>query len=70
MQEAGGRPVSYAGTPKAGAAAEGLVSDTYVALLRRNSTHWTVLANAVGPTDVAWEKWAMRYRAPAALFVP
>ena len=68
MQEAGGVRLSYAGTPRAADAAEGMMSDSYAALLRSDGHRWTVIANAIGPTDVAWEDWSSRYGAPASIF--
>ena len=68
MQDAGGRPVSYAGTPLADDAAHGAVSKSYAALLRRDGNSWSVVAKAIGPTDVAWADWAKRHRAPSQLF--
>lgn len=68
MQDDRGRPITYAGTPLASAEAEGMISKDYVALLQRSGERWRVVNQAVGPTDVAWESWAERYGAPAALF--
>ncbi len=68
MEEPGGQPIDYAGTPKADAAAQGYASRTYAALLHRVNGEWQVIAHAIGPTDVAWEDWATRYRAPAVIF--
>ncbi|MDV3455954.1 hypothetical protein RZN05_03095 [Sphingomonas sp. HF-S4] len=68
MQEADGKPFDYRGTPLAEAAGEGFVSRTYAALLRKRGAGWEVVANAIGPSDVAWEGWAKQYGAPAGLF--
>lgn len=68
MQGDGGWPISYAGTPLASAAAEGMVSKDYVALLRRIGGHWRVVDYAIGPTDVAWAEWPAKHKAPRALF--
>lgn len=68
MEERGGKPIDFAGTPRADDAAHGAVSRTYAALLRRNGTEWRVVAHAIGPTDVAWADWATRYGAPPAIF--
>lgn len=68
MEEAGGHPLNFAGTPLAEDARNGAVSRTYAALLHRQGDHWTIAANAVGPTDVAWEGWAGQFGAPSALF--
>jgi hypothetical protein len=68
MQGAGGRPLDFAGTPFQQAAEAGFMSRVYAALLQRQHGHWTIRAEAVGPTDVAWTNWAHDYGAPAALF--
>jgi len=68
MEERSGAPLSYAGTPRADAAAHGMVSHAYAALLRQEAKGWTVVAHAIGPTDVAWENWSEDYGAPESLF--
>ncbi len=69
MQDAHGRRVDWRGTEKAEAAARGLVSDDYAALLwRGDDRRWTVVAHAAGPTDAAWAEWPAAYGAPASLF--
>lgn len=68
MRSAHGRRVDWARTPKADAAAQGLVSDDYAALLwRGDDGRWTVVAHATGPTDMAWGDWPAAYGAPASL---
>jgi hypothetical protein len=68
MQDGQGRPIDYAGTPLADAAAHGAVSRSYAALLRRAGRDWRVVDHAIGPTDVVWADWPGRHGAPAALF--
>lgn len=68
MEDAGGKPIDFSGTPRADDAAHGVISRIYVALLHRTGSTWRVVANAIGPTDVAWEDWARRYGAPPAIF--
>ena len=70
MEERGGAPLSYAGTPQAEAAEQGMMSRVYAALLRKDGAVWTVVDHAIGPTDVAWEGWGAKYGAPHALFAP
>lgn len=70
MEERGGRPIDYAGTPRADAAARGYATRLYAALLHRTDGRWSVAAHAIGPTDVAWEGWAARYGAPPGIFRP
>jgi hypothetical protein len=69
MEERSGAPIDYAGTRKAEAAKQGVVSRSYVALLRKVGMRWTVIEAAIGPTDAVWEQWAVRHAdAPATLF--
>src|SRR5690606_4851833 len=63
-----GAPFDYRGTPLEEAAAAGGVSTLYVGLLRRRDTTWTLVKQAIGPTDVAWEGWSGEFGAPEALF--
>ena len=68
MEGPGGAPVDYAGTPLDDAAANGMASRSYAALLRRRGAGWEVVDTAIAPTDVAWADWAQRHRAPSAIF--
>lgn len=68
MQDPSGGPIHYAGTPLAGAEAEGMVSRLCVALLRRDGARWRLVDHAVGPTDMVWADWPARYGAPRAIF--
>ncbi|MCD9032862.1 hypothetical protein LDO32_14115 [Luteimonas sp. Y-2-2-4F] len=64
---AGGRP-DYAGTAYAERAAQGGMSDLYVALLRRDGDDWTLVDHAIGPGDVVWLAWPDEHAAPRQLF--
>lgn len=68
LQNAGGKPVDYAGTEFAEAAEQGFKSKTYAALLRRNGEHWDVTTYVIGPTDPAWLGWSDQFGAPSVLF--
>lgn len=69
MQQGGGAPFDYGGTRKAEAARQGFVSRSYAALLRKaEGGRWRVVEAAIGPTDAAWEGWAMKYDVSASLF--
>ncbi|MGO4702935.1 hypothetical protein [Dyella sp. 2RAB6] len=68
LQGTDGQPVDYTGTAFAEAASHGAMSQVYAALLQSHAGHWTMKAEAVGPTDPAWAGWAQQYGAPAALF--
>jgi hypothetical protein len=63
-----GAPIDYAGTPKADAAAHGMASKDYAALLSKSDQGWSVVADALGPTDMPWETWPQAYGAPKSLF--
>ena len=43
-------------------------SDTVGFLLRRKGASWTVVEDALLPTDVFWEEWQQKYKLPRALF--
>lgn len=68
MQRPDGRPIDYSRTPDAEAARHGGKSNRFAALLRQQGEGWKVVAYAVGPTDVAWERWSKEYSAPSELF--
>ena len=68
MQASDGGPVDYARTPLAEAAEAGFVSQVYAGLLQKEDGEWVVRAQAIGPTDMAWQPWAEEYGAPEALF--
>lgn len=68
IQTPGGQPIDYKDTPFADAAEAGMKSRTYAALLRGRGESWSLVASAIGPTDVAWSGWAREYGAPAAIF--
>ncbi|KZB80176.1 hypothetical protein [Amycolatopsis regifaucium] len=70
-----GRPY-YAGTVYEARRADGVMSDVYVALLKKtdeprpenDARAWRLANYAVGPTDVAWLTWPDEHEAPRALF--
>lgn len=65
-----GAAIDWSQTQYAQRAADGALDGdgtTYV-LLRQQNGQWTVVASAVGPTDVAWAGWAQQYGAPESLF--
>jgi len=68
MQEPDGSPVDYTGTPFAEAAANGVLSKKYVALLHQDDQGWSLVDKRVGPSDIAWAGWSAHYGAPAAIF--
>ena len=70
-----GRPY-YAGTIYENKRADGVMSDVYVALLKKKSEtnvdddarSWQVANCAIGPTDVAWLTWPDEHEVPQELF--
>ena len=68
LLDGSGRAYRYIGTPLEEAAANGGVSNAYAALLRLRDSEWSLVTQAIGPGDVAWEDWPSRYGAPASLF--
>jgi hypothetical protein len=68
MQDRGGTPIDLTGTPLAEAAAQGMASRSCAVLLHRVDGKWQAVESAVGPTDAAWEGWAVRHKAPPAIF--
>ncbi|WET80981.1 hypothetical protein P3102_07030 [Amycolatopsis sp. QT-25] len=70
-----GRPY-YAGTIYENKRADGVMSDVYVALLKKKSEtnvdddarSWRVADCAIGPTDVAWLTWPDEHEVPQELF--
>ncbi|AGC64313.1 hypothetical protein MULP_04809 [Mycobacterium liflandii 128FXT] len=64
--------LDYSATPFADAAANGLKTDTYAGLFQASggdaNQRWTRVDSAIGPTDLAWSDWAVRYAAPAEIF--
>ncbi|MEV7555705.1 hypothetical protein AB0N89_39320 [Amycolatopsis sp. NPDC089917] len=70
-----GRPY-YAGTIYENKRADGVMSDVYVALLKKTSEttvdddprSWRLARYAIGPTDVAWLTWPDEHEVPQALF--
>lgn len=70
LRQPDGKPFDYAGTPQAEAAREGYVSRQCVALLARRDGRWQIVELRLGATDVAWDGWAAKHHAPAALFSP
>lgn len=44
-------------------------SDHVGALLRRNGASWSMVEEALLPTDVYWEEWETKHKLPRALFL-
>ncbi|EFV12229.1 hypothetical protein [Segniliparus rugosus] len=68
IKEPDGRPIDYAGTRFAEAAANGGKSQRYAVLLQKVGNSWTLVDSAIGPTGLAWQDWSSRYGAPSEIF--
>ena len=68
IRDANGAPFDYRGSALEAVAAAGGVSHSYAGLMRMKGGEWTMVVQAIGPTDVAWAPWAARYGAPEAVF--
>jgi hypothetical protein len=64
-----GAQIDWSTTRYAQRAADGVLDGggTTYALLRRQNGTWSVVAFAVGPTDVAYADWPQRFGAPASI---
>ena len=67
-RQPGGGPIDFSRTRFARDYEAGMFSDLVIVLLRKNEKRWRVIDYALGPTDVAYEDWSRRYRAPRAIF--
>jgi hypothetical protein len=64
-----GQAFSYSGTSYAADAEAGIKSTSYAALLQKtNDGTWHIVAERIGPTDMAWADWSKEYGAPSTLF--
>lgn len=70
MVSPSGGPVDFRRGPLAEAAAEGMASDSFAALLKKDGGGWRVVEHATAPTDVAWEPWGQQHGAPREIFAP
>lgn len=64
----GGAAIDWSRTRHARAKAADTISDVSQALLTGDDRNWSVVEFAFGPTDVPWEAWIDRHRAPRRLF--
>jgi hypothetical protein len=64
-----GKPIDFANTRHAQRLEDDVLDgDTVYAILQYRDGRWQVREYAVGPTDVAWTRWAQDYSAPEAIF--
>lgn len=62
------KPIDYKGTEHEEAIKEGAFDDGIAALLHRRNGKWTVTIHEIGATDVAWDDWDKRFKAPTVIF--
>jgi hypothetical protein len=67
-QQPNGKPVNYKVTPYARDIKEGVFDDWICALLRKQKGKWRVVVHVIGATDVAYDGWDKKYKAPSAIF--
>ena len=70
LRKRSGAPLDWAQTKFAQAWASKAISDSVMALLRRDGGQWRVVEYSLGPVGPIWQVWVSRHRAPRALFVP
>jgi hypothetical protein len=69
-QNSDGSAIDYTNTVYQEAVDSGAFDDGIVALLRRAGVKWTVVQYVIGATDVPYENWDKKYRAPKGIFTP
>jgi hypothetical protein len=67
-RQPGGKPIDYRNTPYQGAITSGAFDDGICALLKSEAGKWRVVQFVIGATDVPYEGWDKKYKAPAAIF--
>ena len=68
LQQLGGKPMNYKGTPYQEAIRLGVFDDWICALLHKQHGKWQVVTYVIGATDVAYDGWDKQYQAPASIF--
>jgi hypothetical protein len=63
-----GSSMNYKGTAYQSAVEEGAFDDWICALLQQRGDEWRVVVFAIGATDVAYEGWDQKYKAPSEIF--
>jgi hypothetical protein len=62
-----GKP-AYVGTKYEAQAKAGFFSNLVCVLLRKHNSKWKIVTYSIGPTDVVYEDWDRKYKAPSAIF--
>ncbi|HWX42671.1 MAG TPA: hypothetical protein VN345_16080 [Blastocatellia bacterium] len=68
-QQQDGKP-AYVGTPYEARWKAGGFSNLVCVLLRKQNSKWRIVTYSIGPTDVVYEDWDRKYKAPSAIFKP
>lgn len=68
-QNSDGSAFDYTNTVYQDAVDAGAFDDGIVALLRKVNGKWKVVQYVIGATDVPYEDWDKKYRAPKAIFI-
>jgi hypothetical protein len=68
-QQPDGKP-AYVGTKYEAQAKAGFFSNLVCVLLRKQNSKWKIVTYSIGPTDVVYEDWDRKYKAPSAIFKP
>ncbi len=63
-----GSSMNYKGTAYQSAVEEGAFDDWICALLQQQGDEWRVVTFVIGATDVAYEGWDQKYKAPSEIF--
>lgn len=63
-----GKAIDYRKTKYRDALEAGVFDDWICALLRRTGSKWKVITYSIGATDVVWDGWDKKYKAPRAIF--
>lgn len=65
---ASGKKIDYRKTQYKEALEAGAFDDWTCALLKKEGKKWKVVAYAIGATDVVWDGWYEKYKAPKSIF--
>ncbi len=64
----GGKKIDYRKTKYKDAVNSDAFDDWICALLQKKGKTWRVVQFAIGATDVVWDGWHLKYKAPKAIF--
>ncbi len=67
-QQPNGTPMDYRGTVYQQAIDDGIFDNWICVLFRKQGGKWRVVAYEIGATDVVYDGWDKKYKAPPAIF--